>query len=61
MALGQIEKFIPMLKVGKFQRIKQNHSKSNYWRKRGIEDGKIDWRMNAETLHNLVEHCQNPM
>lgn len=60
MALGQIEKFIPMLKVGKFQRIKQNHSKSNYWRKRGIEDGKIDWRMNAETLHNLVRALSKP-
>ena len=59
-ALDQIKKFIPMLKAGEFERLKQNHSKSNYWRKRGIEDGKIDWRMNAETLHNLVRALSKP-
>lgn len=60
MALGQIKKIIPMLKAGQFERLKQNHSKSNYWRKRGIQDGKIDWRMNAETVHNLVRALSKP-
>jgi methionyl-tRNA formyltransferase len=59
-ALGQIKKFIPMLITGNFERLKQSHSKSNYWRKRGIDDGKIDWRMNAETVHNLVRALSKP-
>ena len=59
-ALGQIKKFIPMLKTGNFERLKQNHSKSNYWRKRGIEDGKIDWRMSAQTVKNLVRALTKP-
>ena len=59
-ALVQIKEFIPMLKAGDFERLKQNHSKSNYWRKRGIDDGKIDWRMNAEALHNLVRALSKP-
>lgn len=60
MALDQIKKFIPMLKAGNFKKLKQNQSKSNCWRKRGIEDGKIDWRMNAETVHNLVRSLSKP-
>ena len=59
-ALGQIAKFIPMLKTGNFERLKQNHSESNYWRKRGIEDGKIDWRMDAQRIHNLVRSLSKP-
>jgi methionyl-tRNA formyltransferase len=59
-ALGQIKKFIPMLKTGNFERLKQNHSESNYWRKRGIEDGEIDWRMSAQSIKNLVRALTKP-
>ena len=60
MALDQIKKFIPMLKAGDFEKLKQNHSKSNYWRKRGIEDGEIDWRMSAQSIKNLVRALTKP-
>lgn len=34
--------------------------KSNSWRKRSFEDGKIDWRMPAENIDNLVRSLQKP-
>ena len=48
------------LKTGTEKRIKQNNSKSNNWRKRSIHDGKIDWRMSAVSIYNLVRSLSNP-
>ena len=59
-ALEQIDEFLPTLKSGDCKRIKQDHSKSNTWRKRGKNDGKIDWRMSAITIHNLVRGLTKP-
>jgi len=59
-ALKQIDEFLPLLMSGNYLRAPQNHSLSNTWRKRGIEDGKIDWRMNAENIHNLVRSLTHP-
>ena len=53
-ALVQITKFLPQLATGSFQRIKQKEQYANMWRKRGITDGKIDWRMSAQSIYNLV-------
>ena len=36
-------------------KIDQNHKKSTFWKKRSVEDGKIDWRMSAKSIHNLVK------
>ena len=59
-ALVQIEEFIPTLVLGSYQRIPQDGSKTNYWRKRGKKDGQIDWRMSARSIHNLVRGLTKP-
>lgn len=59
-ALLQIAEFLPQLSSSSFQRIKQNELDSNVWRKRGIADGKIDWRMSAQNINNLVRGLAHP-
>ncbi|MBD01827.1 MAG: formyl transferase [Candidatus Marinimicrobia bacterium] len=59
-ALIQIEEFLPKLILGNYSRIKQNHELANTWRKRGESDGKIDWRMDAKSIHNLVRGLTKP-
>jgi methionyl-tRNA formyltransferase len=59
-ALGQIEEFVPQLAAGKYQRRKQDHQFANTWRKRDSADGKIDWRMSAYSIHNLVRGLSKP-
>jgi methionyl-tRNA formyltransferase len=59
-ALKQIEDFLPKLQNSSFQRIKQNHNKANTWRKRGKNDGKIDFRMSSRAIYNLVRALTHP-
>jgi len=59
-ALNQLEEFVPELEFGSFERTPQDHGRSNTWRKRNINDGKIDWRMSAESIHNLVRGLSHP-
>jgi methionyl-tRNA formyltransferase len=59
-ALTQIAEFLPKLANRSFQRIKQNELFANVWRKRSCADGKIDWRMSAQTIHNLVRGLAAP-
>jgi methionyl-tRNA formyltransferase len=59
-ALEQIEEFLPQLALGTFQRHKQDQQIANTWRKRGSADGKIDWRMSAHSIHNLVRGLAKP-
>jgi methionyl-tRNA formyltransferase len=59
-ALDQIEEFVPQLATGTYQRHKQNPQHANTWRKRGSADGKIDWRMSAYSIHNLVRGLARP-
>jgi methionyl-tRNA formyltransferase len=59
-AMEQLRDFVPRLAVGKFQRSPQDHQLANAWRKRGIADGRIDWRMAAEGIHNLVRGLTRP-
>lgn len=40
--------------------IVQDHSKANVWRKRRLEDGCIDWRMQDEAIYNLVRALSYP-
>lgn len=35
-------------------------TKSNYWRKRTFNDGRIDWRMSATSIYNLVRALSKP-
>lgn len=41
-------------------RIVQNESKSNTWRKRTKDDGKIDWRMSSDNIYNLIRALTKP-
>ena len=59
-ALEQIEEFVPQLTKGTFKRKKQDHLLASTWRKRGSADGKIDWRMSAQSIHNLVRGLSKP-
>ena len=59
-ALEQIPVFTQALAIGTYERHSQNHAKANSWRKRSVKDGWIDWRMSAETIHNLVRALTRP-
>jgi len=59
-ALAQIEEFLPHLAGKTFIRSKQSGGQANTWRKRGYEDGKIDWRMTAHSIYNLVRGLTRP-
>lgn len=59
-AKKQILEFVPKLALGTVERQKQNNALANVWRKRGITDGLIDWRMSAEAIHNLVRGLSKP-
>lgn len=59
-ALIQIEEFVPQLAAGNFQRLKQDPQAASTWRKREEEDGKIDWRMSAYSIHNLIRALAKP-
>lgn len=59
-ALSQVEEFLPLLINKKYTLINQDHSKSNLWRKRNINDGKIDFRMTSKAIYNLVRALTKP-
>ncbi len=59
-ALSQIEEFLPLLEKNTYQRIKQRNLDTNYWRKRSIKDGIIDWRMSSNSIYNLVRALTRP-
>ena len=59
-AKKQIFEIVPKLALGTIERRKQNNALANMWRKRGINDGLIDWRMSAESIHNLVRGLSKP-
>ncbi|MDO6426452.1 formyltransferase family protein [Thalassotalea sp. 1_MG-2023] len=40
--------------------ITQDSSQATYWRQRTPEDGKIDWRMQASDIYNLVRGLTKP-
>lgn len=59
-AADQIRKFLPLLVSGDYLVEPQNHKYANYWRKRGVSDGAIDWRMSASVIYNLVRALTVP-
>jgi methionyl-tRNA formyltransferase len=58
--ITQIRTFVPMLENRTFQKIPQDHSQANYWRKRTKPDGRIDFRMSARAIYNLVRALSRP-
>lgn len=59
-ALVQITEFLPALTDGSFKTVKQDQTSVNFWRKREKNDGVIDWRMSARSIHNLVRGLSKP-
>jgi methionyl-tRNA formyltransferase len=59
-AMLQIRDFVPLLTDKTYVRRPQDHQNANVWRKRGISCGIIDWRMSAESIHNLVRGLTHP-
>lgn len=59
-ALLQLNEFTKSLANNTYSRIPQDHTHSNYWRKRNYNDGEIDWRMPAGGIYNLVRALTRP-
>ena len=59
-ALRQVAELTRDLADGTVVRRPQDHSRANYWRKRGRDDGRIDWRMPAAGICNLVRALDRP-
>lgn len=59
-ARTQIPAFTRQLASGNYTRRPQDDTRANYWRKRSSEDGEIDWRMSASSVHDLVRALARP-
>ncbi|WP_324719205.1 formyltransferase family protein [Salinimicrobium sp. HB62] len=59
-ALVQIAEFLPKLQKRFFKVVRQDHSCGNVWRKRGMKDGEIDFRMSSYAIYNLVRALTRP-
>ena len=59
-ALDQIKEFVPLLEKNNYKCKKQDLAKGNIWRKRGMRDGEIDFRMNSLQIYNLVRGLTKP-
>ena len=59
-ANNQLHSLLPMLEKKSFLKQPQDPSKANLWRKRGVLDGKIDWRMSPTAINNLVRALTRP-
>ena len=59
-AIPQILNFTKKFEAGKINFIKQFQEVGNTWRKRGKADGRIDFRMNSETIYNLIRALSKP-
>jgi methionyl-tRNA formyltransferase len=46
--------------AGSLQFTEQDDSTATYWRKRCRSDGLIDWRMGADSIHNLIRALSRP-
>ena len=59
-SLLQVEEITRALANKNYLRVHQDHSCTNYWRKRNRKDGEIDWRMPARGIYNLVRALTRP-
>lgn len=57
---SQLVELTKSIKHQTIKPIKQDDSKANVWRKRTKEDGKIDFRMSAKSIYNLVRALSYP-
>lgn len=59
-SLLQVEEITRALANNNYLRVPQDHTCTNYWRKRNRKDGEIDWRMSARGIYNLVRALTRP-
>ena len=57
---GQIDDIVNQLISGNIQAFPQDKWKATTWRKRGLLDGLIDWRMSAAAIFNLTRALTHP-
>ena len=60
MASRAIREFLPRLEDGTAPRVPQDPEQATYWRKRGEEDGVIDWSAPTMTTYNLIRALTRP-
>lgn len=56
----QLREFVPQMMRGTLPTRPQEHALATYWRKRGKNDGRIDFRADAENVHNLIRALSSP-
>lgn len=59
-AKKQVQEFTHQLARREHTFAVQDHSKANLWRKRGITDGRIDFRMSSDSIYNLIRGLSRP-
>ena len=59
-ARRQLGELVAGLRDGPLVGVPQDPLQATHWRKRSIADGRIDWRMPAEGVHNLVRALAPP-
>jgi len=59
-AKQQLITTVQLLISGEYYREHQDHELANSWRKREERDGEIDWRMSAQSIHNLIRGLTHP-
>ena len=60
LAKRQLSELVPAIAQGRVQRCAQDAAHANSWRKRTADDGRIDWRMPARGIYNLVRALARP-
>lgn len=59
-AVNQLDEVLQDFKNNTLNVIEQLVESGNVWRKRGKDDGKIDWRMSSRSIYNLVRALTKP-
>lgn len=59
-AVKQLEEVLYDFQNNTLKVIAQSPEMGNSWRKRGKDDGKIDWRMSSNSIYNLVRALTKP-
>ena len=55
-----LDETLPLIQDGKAERTPQDESEATIYPRRTPEDGRIDWSMSAEGVHNLVRAVTRP-
>lgn len=56
----QVERIVDQLNAGQLAVLPQDPARVNHWRKRSAADGRIDWRMPAKGVDQLVRALAKP-